>query len=581
MLSLPPEDRSLSPYTGWTRAHWEALADGLLTAVEPYRSADGATIRLPGRASWSDCDGLEGFARTFLIAAFRVAGGGPAELLEPYRRGFVSGPGVWPAVADRFQPMVEAASLALGLWLTREQLWDTLGDAERERLGAYLATVFHHEPAPNNWWLFPVTVGGFLAGVGIEEEAARAAIERGLARIEDWYVGDGWYTDGDNRGFDHYNGWALHFYPVLSGLLSGAPRPEHESRLRTFLESYALMFGANGEPLYQGRSMTYRFATLASLMLGAVTGRTPLSPGATRRLASGSVRYFLEHDALSAENLMTLGWFGQHEATLQSYSGSASPYWAAKAFVGLLAPADHPLWTAIEEPGPVGPAALEGPGLVVQNRDGVARVLNHGIRHDRDDPLYDRYAYSTHTGPTTAADVPDNHFGLVGADGAAAPRGVLKPGGAGRRDEIAWAASITDGVESVSVLRGTAEVRVHRVAAGSRVRQTGWALPRATAEIEDLSVALTAPDGLRSRLTGLYGYDTAAALEAVEGTAFGSPALVPALDGVTEDGWAVSLAVLGYGDDPVDVHVEVDVDRVAIVWPDDERFIVTSRDPQE
>ena len=92
---------------------------------------------------------------------------------------------------------------------------------------------------------------------------------------------------------------------------------------------------------------------------------------------------------------------------------------------------------------------------------------------------------------------------------------------------------------------------------------------------------LTAPDGLRSRLTGLHGYDTAAALEAVEGTAFGSPALVPALDGVTKDGWTVSLAVLGDGDDPVDVHVEVDVDRVAIVWPDDERFTVTSRDPQE
>jgi hypothetical protein len=237
MLSLPPEDRSLSPYTGWTRAHWEALADGLLTAVEPYRSADGATIRLPGRASWSDCDGLEGFARTFLIAAFRVAGGGPAELLEPYRRGFVSGPGVWPAVADRFQPMVEAASLALGLWLTREQLWDTLGDAERERLGAYLATVFHHEPAPNNWWLFPVTVGGFLADVEVEEEAARAAIERGLARIEDWYVGDGWYSDGDGQNFDNYIGWAMHLYPGLwTRMAAATPGAQYDDRLKLYRE---------------------------------------------------------------------------------------------------------------------------------------------------------------------------------------------------------------------------------------------------------------------------------------------------------------------------------------------------------
>ncbi|NUR85412.1 MAG: DUF2264 domain-containing protein, partial [Nonomuraea sp.] len=372
----------------------------------------------------------------------------------------------------------------------------------------------------------------------------------------------------DNRAFDHYNGWALHFYPVLYGLLSKTPMPVHEGRLRTFLGSYALTFGGDGQPLYQGRSMTYRFATLAAPLLGAVTGHTPLSPGATRRLASGSIRYFLDHDALSAGDLLTLGWFGPHEATLQPYSGSGSPYWAAKAFVGLLAPAGHPLWTATEEPVPAGVAAPAGPGFVVQNGDGVARLLNHGIRHDHDDVLYDRCAYSSHTGPTTAADVPDNHFWIVGASDA---RGPLTPGGAGRRGEFAWAASSREGVESVSVLRGTTEVRVHRVAAGSRVRQTGWALPRAEVAAEALSVTLTA-DGLRSRLSGLHGYDRAAVREAPEGTAFGRPALVPVLDGVTADGWAVSAVTLGPGDDFPDVRAEVTADRVTIIWPDGERL---------
>ncbi|GAA2208901.1 DUF2264 domain-containing protein [Nonomuraea monospora] len=577
MLSLPPEDRTLSPYTGWTRAHWEALADGLLAAVEPYRSADGATIRLPGRASWSDCEGMEGFARPFLIAAFRVAGGGPAELLEPYRAGLVSGPDVWPAVADRFQPMVESASLALGLWLTREHLWDTLTGGQRERLGGYLATVFDHEPANNNWWLFPVTVGGFLAAAGLHERAAHAAIERGLTKIEGWYSGDGWYTDGDNRAFDHYNGWALHFYPVLYGLLSQTPMPEHDGRLRTFLDSYALTFGSGGEPLYLGRSMTYRFATLAALMLGAVTGETPLSPGATRRLASGAVRHFLEHDMLSPENLLTLGWFGPHEATLQPYSGSASPYWAAKAFAGLLAPPGHPLWTATEEPGPAGAAALEGPGFVAANGDGLARVLNHGIRHDRDDPLYDRYAYSSHTGPTSAGDVPDNHFGIVRADGTLAPRGPLTPSGAGRREggEIVWAGSVAGGIGSVSVLRGAVEVRIHLVGPGSEVRQTGWALPHAAAECGASTVVLRGRDGLCSELYGLHGYDTATVMRAPEGTAFGRPALVPALEGVTEDGWAVSVAVLGRGGaSGGQVRVEVAADQVTVIWPDGEHHDV-------
>ncbi len=78
LFSQQPGDPRLSPYTGWTRAHWEAVADQLLLAVRPYARGGNALIGLPGPASrsgaWSD--GLEGFARTFLLAAFRLAGAG-------------------------------------------------------------------------------------------------------------------------------------------------------------------------------------------------------------------------------------------------------------------------------------------------------------------------------------------------------------------------------------------------------------------------------------------------------------------------------------------------------------------------
>src|SRR5438045_1766246 len=76
---LPPEDRRRSPYTGWTRAHWETAADALLRATVPYASPRQALIVLPGvRPSCSGVrsDGLEGFARTFLLAALRIAGSG-------------------------------------------------------------------------------------------------------------------------------------------------------------------------------------------------------------------------------------------------------------------------------------------------------------------------------------------------------------------------------------------------------------------------------------------------------------------------------------------------------------------------
>lgn len=102
-----------------------------------------------------------------------------------------------------------------------------------------------------------------------------------------------------------------------------------------------------------GRPLTYRFAAASALGLGALTGDSPWSPGTSRRLVSGALRYFLDRGAVGADGQLTLGWHGPHEASLQRYSGPASPYWASKSFVCLLVAEDDPLWKAAEEPAPI------------------------------------------------------------------------------------------------------------------------------------------------------------------------------------------------------------------------------------
>ncbi|MFF4148856.1 DUF2264 domain-containing protein [Streptomyces sp. NPDC001651] len=473
---------SLSPSTGRTRAHWEATADALLAAVEPYATDDKALYHLPGgHESWSGrlSDGLEGYARTLLLAAFRR----DETVLERYADGLAAGvSGVWPRIEDRGQPLVEAASVALALRLTRPLLWDRLPDAVRQRAAAWLGDALDAEPWPCNWELFPVTVGGFLQETGYEPEASRKAVDRGLARIEDWYVGDGWYTDGDGRKFDHYNGWAMHLYPVLHAWLAGDDRllELYGGRLSRHLEDYARLFGGDGAPMRQGRSLTYRFATAAPLWLGALTGHTPLAPGVTRRLASGALSYFLERGAVDANGLLTLGWHGPDPSVLQGYSGPASPYWASKGFLGLLLPADHPVWTAPEEPAPAeredAVTALAAPNWLLQSTrsDGVVRLHNHGSEDVRYDPYYTRLAYSTATAPSTSP--PYDNSVIVGGD----PRRTdIVPLGAGD----GWAASrhsVGDRVRVTSVVLadGAVEVRVHEVAGappGTEVRVTGWA----------------------------------------------------------------------------------------------------------
>ena len=143
-LEIPAEDRTLSPRTGLARAHWEALADTLLAGVRPFATPGHAFLHLPGgrpsrhgRAS----DGLEGFARTFLLAAFRLggaAGEAPGDLASRYAEGLMAGtePGgreAWPRIEPLSQPMVEAASVAIGLFETKPWIWDALPDAARQR----------------------------------------------------------------------------------------------------------------------------------------------------------------------------------------------------------------------------------------------------------------------------------------------------------------------------------------------------------------------------------------------------------------------------------------------------------------
>lgn len=228
--------------------------------------------------------------------------------------------------------------------------------------------------------------------------------------------------------------------------------------------------------MHQGRSLTYRFAAAAPLWAGALADATPLPPGRTRpgrtrRLASGTLMHFAERGAPDERGLLTLGWYRPFLPVTQRYSGPASPYWASKAFLGLLLPEDHPVWTAPEEPAPVDvqdvTMALPAPGWLLHSTaaDGIVRLVNHGSDRlppppatDVDSPHYARLAYSSATAPQTPG--PDNQLALIAAEGTPSRRGRIRPLGAeGRRA----ASRYGDGIETVSVVHGPWEVRVHRI----------------------------------------------------------------------------------------------------------------------
>lgn len=420
-MGLAPGCNEHSPITGIGRDTWEAAADTLLDALRPYASRDKSEYRLPGRPSihGKKANALEGFARPFLLAAYRIRGASGQDmdaLLDRYGNGLCAGVrhGGWGVHRNSSQSIVEAASIAIALYETRPWLWDQLDSADQQAISTWLAGINSQRVPINNWLLFQVIVNQFLRIVGMPH--AQDLIDKNLDIVDSMYVGDGWYSDGYGENYDHYAGFAMAFYTGMWSLMSDDDQSKRATRylerLGHFVDQYQYLFGGDGEPIHIGRSLTYRWAVCAPLWLAMRTGTSSVRPGTVRRIASGCLRYFLERGAVDeATGLLTPGWHGPHQLSIQSYIGPSSPYWAAKGFLGLALEPSHPAWREDECPAPIDEAdfiqVMPGPGWLVQGTsdDGVVRLYNHGSDHfpwfagPRADPYYRKIGYSTVTGP--------------------------------------------------------------------------------------------------------------------------------------------------------------------------------------
>ena len=253
------------------------------------------------------------------------------------------------------QPLVDAAFLASSFLRAPEQLWEPLDTLTKQRYVEEFQQLRRIDPPFNNWLLFSATVETFLMTAGAQYDAYR--IHSAVRQIEEWYVGDGWYADGEHFAFDYYNSYVIQpmYVQVLDELLKRRKivRPATQEIARKRMQRFGIILerfiSPEGTFPVFGRSMTYRLGVFQPLALLAWKERLPeeLPEGQVRAALTAAMRRMFSVDGnFNDKGFLQLGFAGRQPNLADRYTNNGSLYLTSEIFLPLGLPVDHSFWTA-------------------------------------------------------------------------------------------------------------------------------------------------------------------------------------------------------------------------------------------
>lgn len=408
-----------------TREDLAAALQQLLAPLRPYYSKGKARLEIgaTGASYPAAVAGMEGFSRVLWGLIPLLAGGGSSDLWDTVLEGIKNGtdPGheeYWGKVADYDQRLVEMAVFGYALALIPEQIWEPLDVEARNSLYAWLNQINSHPCHDCNWLFFNVLVNIGFRRAGLPYDAEQ--VEKNLNRIDAFYLGDGWYSDGVEGHCDYYVPFAFHYYGLLYARLMEEEDPERSIRFKQraseFAASFLAWFSPDGSSIPYGRSLTYRFSQSAFWGAMAFAGADGLPMGVLKGLLLRNLRWWLSQRMVDAGGILTIGYAYPNLVMAENYNSPGSPYWALKTFLPLALPADHPFWTAEELPLPkIEALSVQKPAHLVLARDegsGHVAAFNSGHlgtnEHTHTSAKYEKFVYSTWFGFS----VPRSEWGL-------------------------------------------------------------------------------------------------------------------------------------------------------------------------
>ncbi len=344
-----------------TRNDLQEAVRSLFTPLKPFFSPGFARVNLGYSSALYDnhAAALEGFARPLWGLVPLVAGGGEFADWEMYRRGLSNGtdphhPEYWGEPRNKDQRLVEMAAIGWALACIPNEIWEPLNSQARAHLVHWLSAINRVEVVDSNWLFFRVLVNLGLANVKAEHDAS--AMNSALDRLEQFYLGDGWYSDGLTAQRDYYIPFAMHYYGLIYAKLAQNTDPERAQRFRErarqFAQDFIYWFDADGAALPFGRSLTYRFAQGAFWGALAFADVEALPWGIIKGLALRHLRWWSRQPIFASNDTLSIGYAYPNLNMAEQYNAPGSPYWAMKFFLPLALPESHPFWRATEEPLP-------------------------------------------------------------------------------------------------------------------------------------------------------------------------------------------------------------------------------------
>jgi hypothetical protein len=257
----------------------------------------------------------------------------------------------WGSPESR-QPLVDAAFIAQALLNAPAVLWQPLDATTQERFIYEFKKLRQIKPYNSNWLLFAAIIESFLLFIG--EEADTARIDAAIDKITGWYVGDGWYSDGEKFHFDHYNGFVIQpmLVEVLKVNVQKGRRQQKEydtayKRMQRYASFQERFISPEGTYPVFGRSSTYRVGLFQPLVKLALENNLPaeIVPAQVRCALTAVMKRMFVADTFTKNGWLTLGLVGDKQNGIaDSYSNTGSMYLAAYVFLPLGLPASAGFW---------------------------------------------------------------------------------------------------------------------------------------------------------------------------------------------------------------------------------------------